>query len=339
MKAILQKRYGPPDQVLELRDIDRPAVREGEVLVRVRASCVHPDVWHAISGRPYFLRVMGAGVWRPKDRVPGMDIAGVVEKVGQGVTRFAPGDPVFGATRTELQWRNGGAFAQYVSVPEEALAAKPDRVSFELAASVPISGFIALLNLRGGAWVEPGQKVLINGAGGGVGSIAVQMARVYGARVTAVDRTDKLEMLRSLGADHVIDYRQEDFTRGTERYDLIFDVASNLSLRDCARVLESKGVHILIGHDHFGAAQGRFLGSVPRVLGYFALSRFLDQLKNPAPDAPIPTIKSSMVALAELLDQGKITPVIDRIYPLEKVPEAMGYLQSGKACGRICISL
>lgn len=323
---------------MQLREIDRPVIGDDEVLVRVQAACVHPDVWHAVSGRPYVLRLMGAGVLRPKDPVPGMDVAGQVEATGKGVTRFEPGDKVFGETFTELQWRNGGAFAEYVSVPQGALALKPAGVPFEQAAAVPTSGFIALLNLRGGGWIQPGQSVLVNGAAGGVGSIAVQLAKVYGARVTGVDSTEKLHMVRELGADHVIDYTQEDFVRQGKRYDLIFDVASNLSLADCKRALKPKGTHVLIGHDHFGDAVGRILGSVPRVLTYFALSPFLSQLKNPAPNAPVPTLSDSMVVLAELLEDGKLTPVIDRTYPLEDVPEAMRYLRAGRACGRIIIT-
>ena len=338
MRAIVQERYGPPGEVLRLREIDEPVVGDGEVLVSVRATTVHPDVWHAVSGRPWILRLMGAGPLRPKDPVPGMDVAGLVETVGRKVTRFAPGDEVFGETRSELQWRNGGAFAEYVSVPEDALALKPDGVPFEHAAAVPTSGFIALLNLRRGEWIQPGQSVLVNGAGGAVGSIAVQLAKARGARVTGVDGSEKLEMIRGLGADRVIDYTREELTRQPERYDVIFDVASNLSLRACRRVLKPTGIHILIGHDHFGDAAGRVLGSVPRLLSYFALSPFLSQLKNPNPEAPVPTIGDSMAVLAELLREGKLTPIIDRTYPLEKAAEAMSYLQEGRALGRIIIT-
>lgn len=225
--------HGSPDDVLQLREIDTPVVGDGEVLVRVRAASVHPDVWHVVTGRPYVLRLMGAGLLKPKNPVPGTDVAGFVELVGKDVTRFAPGDEVFGETFLELQWRNGGAFAEYAFIPQDALALKPIGITFEQAAAVPTSGFIALLNLQNGGLLQPGQSVLINGAGGGVGSIAVQLAKVYGARVTGVDSTEKMEMLRSLGADHVIDYTQEDFTHRGERYDLIFDVASNLSLSAC----------------------------------------------------------------------------------------------------------
>lgn len=338
MKAIVQDRYGPPEEVLRLREIDKPAVADGEVLVRVEASCVHPDVWHEVTGRPWALRLMGAGLLRPKNPVPGTDVAGTVEEVGEGVKVFKPGDSVFGETHVELVWRNGGAFAQYVAVPEDALMLKPEGVSFEQAGSIPASGVIALLNLRGGARLETGMNVLVNGAGGGVGSIAVQLGKARGARVTGVDRGDKLEMIRSLGADHVIDYTQEDFTRQGERYDLILDVASNLSLGACRGSLTTGGVYLVIGHDHFGKAKGHILGSIPRMIGLLAISRFVHHLPT-SEGEPAPTKKEALATLAELLAAGKLTPVIDRAYSLEAVPEAMSYLQTGRACGRIVITL
>ena len=237
MKAVVQYKYGSPDDVLALREINKPVAGDDEVLVSVRAASVHPDVWHVVTGRPYVLRLMGAGVLKPKNPVPGTDVAGRVESIGKGVTRFRPGDEVFGETHTRLQWHNGGAFAEYVSVPQDALALKPANVTFEQASAVPTSGFIALHNLRGEGQIRSGQRVLINGAGGGVGTIALQLAKAYGAHVTGVDGTRKMEMIRSLGADYVIDYTQEDFTRRGERYDLILDVASNLSLSACQRAL------------------------------------------------------------------------------------------------------
>jgi NADPH:quinone reductase-like Zn-dependent oxidoreductase len=336
MKAIVQDKYGSPDVVLQLREIDRPVVGDDEVLVRVRAASVHPDVWHVVTGRPYVLRLMGAGVSKPKSPVPGTDVAGVVESVGKDVTRFGPGDEVFGDTRIELQWRNGGAFAEYVSVPQDALALKPNGITFEQAAAVPTSGFIALLNLENGRLIQPGQSVLVNGAGGGVGTIAVQLAKAYGARVTGVDNTEKMEMVRSLGADHVIDYTQEDFTQRGERYDLVFDVASNLSLSACKRALTPTGIYVLIGHDHFGNAAGRVFGSLPRILKHVALSPFVSQL--PDLSFSISSKKDIMVVLKEFLEEGKLTPVVDRTYPLSEVPEAMRYLQGGRARGKIIIT-
>jgi len=336
MRAIVQNRYGPPEEVLRLRDIETPSARDGEVLVRVRASCVHPDVWHEVTGRPWLLRLMGCGFSRPANPVPGTDLAGVVEAVGPGVAELKPGDAVFGETHAELVWRNGGAFADYASVPENTLARKPPGVSFEEAAAVPAAGFIALLNLRGSARLEAGQSVLVNGAGGGVGSTAVQLAKARGARVTGVDHGDKLDMILSLGADRVIDYTKEDFTRQGERYDLILDVASNLSLRACKSSLTSDGVYLVIGHDHYGKAKGRVLGSVPRMLGLLAVSRFARHLPTSQGEPP-PTKKAAMALLAEMLATGRLTPIIDRTFPLDKVADAMLYLAGGRACGRIIV--
>ncbi|MFC1523726.1 NAD(P)-dependent alcohol dehydrogenase [Thermodesulfobacteriota bacterium] len=336
MKAIVQDKYGPPDEVLQLREIDTPVIGDDEVLVRVRASAVHPDVWHVVTGRPYVLRLMGAGLLRPKNPVPGTDVAGIVESVGKSVTRFAPGDEVFGESHAQLQWRNGGAFAEYVSVPQEVLAPKPDNISFEQAAAVPTSGFIALHNLQESGKMQPGQSVLINGAAGGVGSIAIQLAKAYGARVTGVDHTEKMDLLRSLGADQVIDYTKEDFTQRGERYDFILDVASNLSLKACKRTLTPQGVYVLIGHDHFGEATGPLLGSLPRFFTLILFSPFVSYL--PDLKFSIPSKKEVMAVLAEFLQAGKLRPVIDRTYPLEEVVAAMRYLQGGHACGKIIIT-
>ena len=336
MKAIVQDKYGSPDDVLQLREIAKPVVGDDEVLVRVRAASVHPDVWHVVTGRPYVLRLMGAGLLKPKNPVPGTDVAGEVESVGKDVTRFRPGDEVFGETHRGLQWRNGGAFAEYASVPQDVLALKPVGLTFEQAAAVPTSGFIALHNLQSGGQIQPGQNVLINGAGGGVGAIAVQLAKAYRARVTGVDSTGKMEMVRSLGADHVIDYTREDFTQRGERYDLILDVASNLSLSACKRALMPTGIYVLIGHDHFGDAAGRIFGSLPRVLKLVALSPFVSQL--PDLSFSIPSKKDVMAVLEEFLEAGKLTPMVGRTFPLSEVPEAMRYLQEGDARGKIVIT-
>ena len=336
MKAIIQEKYGLPDDVLQLREIAKPVAGDDEVLVRVRAASVHPDVWHVVTGRPYVLRLMGAGLLKPKNPVPGTDVAGHVESVGKNVTQFRPGDEVFGETLKGSQWANGGAFAEYVSVPQDALALKPKGISFEQAAAVPTSGLIALHNLQHPRKIQPGQSVLINGAGGGVGSIAVQLAKAYGARVTGVDSTKKLEMVRALGADQVIDYTKEDFTQLGERYDLIFDVASNLSLTDCKRALTPKGIYVLIGHDHYGDAGGRVFGSLPRFFKLFALSPFVSQL--PEMSFSVPSRKDTMPVLKEFLEAGKLTPIVDRVYPLSQVTEAIRYLQEGDARGKIIIT-
>ncbi len=336
MKAIVQTRYGEPQDVLELREIDTPEVGDDEVLVRVRATSVHADVWHVVSGRPILVRLMGAGLFRPKDPVPGTDLAGVVESVGKNATRFKVGDAVFGESHMKMQWRNGGTFAECAAVPEGALKFKPENVSFEQAASVPTSGYIALINLAGSAEVQPGHRVLINGPGGGVRSTALQVAKARGATVTAVDRAEKLEMLRSLGADRVIDYRQEDFTQGDERYDLILDVASTLSLEDCKCVLKPTGIYVIIGHEHDGAAGGRLLGSLPHFFKLLLLAPFDRHL--PALSFSVPGKTEIMTELKELLEAGRLTPVIDRAFPLSEVPEAMRYLQGEHARGKIVIT-
>ncbi len=335
MKAIVQDKYGSPDDVLKLREIDKPVVGDDEVLVRVRAASVHPDVWHVVTGRPYILRLAGSGLRKPKNPVPGIDVAGQVESVGKDVTRFAPGDEVFGESHRGSQWQNGGAFAEYASVPQDVLALKPKGITFEQAAAVPTSGSIALLNLRGRK-IQPGQSVLINGAGGGVGSIAVQLAKAHGARVTGVDSAEKLEMVRSIGADHVIDYTQEDFTKRGERYDLIFDVASNLSFSDCKGLLTPTGTYVRIGHDHFGAVGSRTLGSLPSFFKLLAQAPFSNHL--PGLHFSLPSKKDTMAALKEFLEAGKLTPVIDRTYPLSEIREAMRYMQEGHVRGRIVIT-
>ncbi|UCH26263.1 MAG: NAD(P)-dependent alcohol dehydrogenase [Trueperaceae bacterium] len=336
MKAVIQDKYGSPD-ALELREIDKPLIKDDEVLVRVRAASVHPDVWHVVSGLPYILRLMGAGLLKPKNRIPGTDMAGHVEAVGKNVREFSPGDEVFGETLRGLQWNNGGAYAEYVAVPEDMLALKPANVTFEQAASVPTTGYIVLMNLRGKAEVKPGQKVLINGAGGGVGTLALQIAKAYGADVTAVDSTEKLDMLRSIGADQVIDYTQEDFTRRDEHFDLIFDIPGNHSFADCRRVLTPEGVYVLIGHDHFGQQGHHLLGSMPRMMKLMVMSLFMRQLADA--DFSMPSKKDTMAVLRELLEEGKITPVVDRTFPLGEVPEAIRYLKSGHVQGKVVITV
>ncbi|MFP3989664.1 NAD(P)-dependent alcohol dehydrogenase [Streptomyces sp. E11-3] len=336
MKAIVQDAYGSAD-ALELREIDQPVVGEYEVLVRVHAASVHPDVWHVVRGLPYVLRLMGAGLRRPKNPVPGTDVAGRVEAVGKRVTRFAPGDEVFGESVTGYSWANGGAFAEYAAVAQDSLAPKPGNVTFEQAAAVPSSGFIVLQNLRAAGQVKAGQRVLVNGAGGGVGTLAVQLAKAYGAEVTGVDSTTKLDAIRSLGTDHVIDYTQEDFTRGGERYDLVFDVPGNHSFSACRRALTPQGTYLLIGHDHFGERGHRLLGSLPRFLRLAVLSPFVRQL--PRPSLSILTKKEAMSVLSGFLESGELTPLVDRTFPLSEVPEAIRYLGEGQACGKVVVTM
>ena len=335
MKAVVQEGYGSLD-ALEVREVARPAPADDEVLVRVRAASVHPDVWHVVCGRPYVLRLMGAGLFKPKNPIPGTDVAGVVEAVGKNVTQFQPGDEVFGETIGSMQWINGGAFAEYVTVAEECLALKPTNVTFEQAASVPTSGYIALLNLGEVRQVGPGQEVLVNGAGGGVGALALQLARAYGARVTAVDSTNKLSLLRELGADHVLDYTRESFTERGVRYDLIFDIPGNHPFSECRRALTPEGKYVLIGHEKFGAAGKRIFGLIPHFFKLMFLSLFVKQL--PKPNFSMPSKKDAIAVFREFLEAGKITPVIDRAYPLSEASEAIHYLMEGEPQGRVVIT-
>ncbi len=335
MKAIVQEKYGSPDD-LKLREVDEPAVGDDEVLVRVRAASVHPDVWHLVSGRPYVLRLMGAGFSKPRHPIPGTDMAGIVESVGKSVTPFRQGDEVFGETIGAHQWTNGGAFSEYVSVRHDQLALKPDNITFEQAASVPTSGFIALQNLRGASHELPGKSVLVNGAGGGVGSLALQLAKAYGAHVTAVDSTSKLSMHRSLGADEVIDYAKEDFTRRGDRYDLIFDVPGNHAFSVCKRALQPNGRYVLIGHERFGASGTRVLGLFPHFFKLMILARFVKQLRGPG--IPLPTREDTIMVLRELLEAGKITPIIDSSFPLSETREALRHMIEDEPRGKVIIT-
>jgi len=335
MKAVVQEGYGSLD-ALQIQEVEKPAPGDDEVLVRVRAASVHPDVWHVVSGRPYVLRLMGAGFFKPKNPIPGTDMAGVVEAVGKNATRFQLGDEVFGETIGSMQWINGGAYAEYVTAAEECLALKPANVTFEQAASVPTSGYIALLNLAEVRQLGPGQEVLVNGAGGGVGALALQIAKAHGARVTAVDSTKKLGLLRELGADQVIDYTREDFTKRGDRYDLIFDIPGNHPFSECRRALTTEGRYVLIGHEKFGESGKRTLGLIPHFFKLMFLSLFVKQL--PKPNFSMPSKKDTMAVFRELLEAGKITPVIDRTYPLSEVSEAIRYLMEGEPQGRVVIT-
>jgi len=337
MRAVVQDRYGPPDEVLTVRDVAVPPVRDDEVLVRVRAASVHVDVWHVVTGRPYVLRLMGNGLRKPRHIIPGTDLAGTIEAVGRDVTRFKAGDEVFGDSLRAMAWRNGGTFAEYAAVPEDVLALKPHRTSFEQAAAVPAAGWIALMNLRGGLKpLEPGLRVLINGAGGSVGSLAVQIAKADGARVTGVDRAARLAMIRSLGADAVVDYTTENVLDRGERYDLILDVASTLTLDASKRALAPDGVYVLIGHDHFGRAAGRVFGSIPRFFGLAARSPFERHLRPLR--FRIPAKREIIGVLQPLLESGALTPIVARTFPLSEVRAAMRCLQDGSLAGRIVIT-
>ncbi len=335
MRAVIQERYGSPDDLV-VREVAEPEVGDAEVLVRVRAASLHPDVWHVVTGRPAILRLMGAGLLRPRNPIPGTDMAGVVERVGTAVTTFRPGDAVFGETIASQQWTNGGAFAEYVAVRAEWLAPKPEEVSFEQAASVPSSGFIAWLNLRDVGRLQPGRKVLVNGAGGGVGSLAVQIVKSHGAHVTAVDRAGKLEMLRSLGADEVVDCEREDFTLRGLRYDLVFDIPGTRPLSELRRALEPDGRYVPIGHEGFGASGRRLFGLIPHFLRLMLLSRFVRPLQSSG--VPPPGRKETLAGLRDLLAAGRITPVIDSAYPLDAVREAFRRMIGGESRGKVVLT-
>jgi NADPH:quinone reductase-like Zn-dependent oxidoreductase len=323
MKAIVRDKYGSPD-VLQLRDIDKPEITDEEVLVRVHAAGVGRDVWHIMTGLPYPIRLAGYGLRAPKNPVLGSDVAGMVEAVGKNVTRFQPDDEVFGIGK--------GSYAEYVCAREDKLAPKPANLTFEQAAVVAICGLTALQGLRDHGRVEPGQKALIIGASGGVGTYAVQLAKAFGAHVTGVCSTKKVELVRSIGADHIIDYTQEDFAEGDQRYDLILDIGGNSSLARLRRALTPRGTLVIVG----GETDGRWLGGTDRQLRALMLSRFVGQ--------KLGTFVSSenhedMIVLKDLIESGKLTPVIDRTYPLSEVPEAIRYLEQGHARGKVLITV
>jgi NADPH:quinone reductase-like Zn-dependent oxidoreductase len=322
MKAIVYRCYGAPE-VLELEDIEKPVPADDEVLVRVRAAAVNPLDWHYMRGEPYFMR-LGTGLGAPDISRLGVDFAGTVEAVGRNVKRFKPGDDVFGG-RT-------GAFAQYVTIREDrALAIKPADVTFEQAASVPIAAITALQALRDKGALQPGQKVLINGASGGVGTFAVQIAKSMGAEVTGVCSTRNVDLVRSLGADHVIDYKREDYTRSGQHFDLIVDNVGNHSLLANRKVLTPSGKLVMIG-----GSSGNWLGPLMRPIAGLLLSPFMDQdfvmlLAQLDPE--------DLALLGELIQAGKVVPVIDRRYALSDVPEAIRYSEEGHARGKIIINV
>jgi NADPH:quinone reductase-like Zn-dependent oxidoreductase len=335
MRAVVQDRYGSPDR-LRVGEVERPAVGDDEVLVRVRAASVHPDVWHVVTGRPVVLRLMGSGLLRPTCRIPGTDLAGIVEAAGPKVTGLRPGDEVFGESLRGFSWRNGGTFAEYVSVPADILAVKPANVTFEQAATVPSTGYIALFNIPFGS-LRPGHRVLVNGAAGGVGAITVQLAKAQGAHVTGVDHGGKLDLVRSLGADEVVDHTAIDVTRGGERFDLIVDIPGNRPFAAYRRVLTADGRYVLIGHDNYGRAGRRYLGSLPRFGRLAVLSLFVRHLRGAGSTRP--SKKEAMATLRAHLEAGRLTPVIDRTYPLSGAGEAIRYLAGGEPVGRVVLTV
>jgi len=325
MKAITYCDYGLAN--LKLEDVEKPTPTDEQVLVRVRAASVNPYDWHFIEGTPKIMRLMGVGLRKPADTRLGVDFAGTVEAVGKNVTQFKPGDEVFGG--------KGGAFAEYVCRRAEgAVALKPANITFEQAASVNIAGITALQAIRDKGNVQPGQKVLINGASGGVGTFAVQIAKSFGADVTGVCSTRNVDLVRSLGADHVIDYTKEDFAKGMERYDVILDNVPNHSLSECRHILNPKGKYVMIGGG--GPNDSRWIGPFGRVIHALLVSPFISQeMGMMMADAN----QKDLTVLADMMQSGKVKPVIDRTYKLSEVPEAIRYLEEGHARGKVVITL
>ena len=322
MKAIVYEKYGPPE-VLHLKEVEKPVPKEGEVLVKVHATSVNWGDWHNLRADPFLVR-LAAGLLKPKKEILGFDLAGRIEEVGANVKGFQPGDEVFG----DIYPWGGGAFAEYVSIPEIAFISKPKNLTFELAAAVPVAGLTALQGLRDQGGIRPGAKVLINGASGGVGTFAVQIAKSFGAEVTGVCSTRNLDMLRSLGADQVIDYTQGDFTQNGGRYDLILDNVGHPSVykRLYTRSLNPEGVCVIIA--------GSF--TLQLFLGPWMTTTRGNQIGTFMTDG---TKKEDLMLLKELLEAGKVIPVIDRCYPLSQVPEAMQYLEGGHARGKVVITV
>jgi NADPH:quinone reductase-like Zn-dependent oxidoreductase len=321
MQAIVYRSYGPPD-VLGCEEVEKPAVGDGQVLVRVRAASVNPLDWHFMRGTPYPIRAM-TGLRRPKLERLGVDVAGHVEAVGRDVSDLAPGDAVFGSCR--------GAFAEYACATASSLVKKPGEVTFEQAASVPVAALTALQALRDTGRLQPRQKVLVNGASGGVGTFAVQIAKALGADVTGVCSAANVEMVRSIGADHVIDYTREDFSRSGRVFDVILDAVGNRALSDCRRVLGPTGTYVVVA-----GANGRWIGPLLPTLKTRALSPFVGHRLV----AMLARIRGQDLAtLSELMAPGKLKPVIDRRYGLTEVPEAIRYLEAGHARGKVVISV
>ncbi|MDQ6809392.1 MAG: NAD(P)-dependent alcohol dehydrogenase [Verrucomicrobiota bacterium] len=326
MRAVVYTDYGSPD-VLRVREIKKPAPSDDQVLIKVHAASVNPLDWHFIRGTPFIARLGMMGLRKPKLPRLGVDYAGTIEAVGKNVTQFRPGDEVFGGKT--------GAFSEYLCArPDRAMALKPTNVTFQQAASVPIAGVTALQGLRDRGHVQAGQKVLINGASGGVGTFAVQIAKSLGAEVTGICSTRNLELVRSLGADHVIDYTKEDFTKGEERYDVILDNVGNQPLAGFRRALTPHGICVMIGGG--GPNDGGLIGPMGRPIEALLLSPFTSQRIGMF---MAEITKPALTTLAELIQTGKVTPVIDKTYPLTQIADAIRYLEEGHARGKVVIAV
>lgn len=325
MKAVAQDVYGSAD-VLEVREVDRPSIGEDDVLVRVRAAGVDPGVWHLMTGEPYLVRAMGFGLTRPKVPVRGRDVAGVVEAVGAGVTGLGVGDEVYGTSES-------GSFAEYAAARAKRLSSKPANLSFEQAAAVPISGMSALQSVRDIGRVQPGQQVMVIGAAGGVGSFAVQIAKAFGATVTGVCGTAKAELVRSLGAEEIIDYTRDEVDVHGARYDLIIDTAGNRPLSLLRRAMTRRATLVLVGGEHAG---GRILSGFDRQFRAPLVSMFVRQRLR---GLVAKERSENLGTLTKLIEAGAVTPVIDRTYPLDQAPDAIRYLAQGHAAGKVVVTL
>jgi NADPH:quinone reductase-like Zn-dependent oxidoreductase len=321
MKAIIFTQYGSPD-VLQFIEVEKPTPNENQVLVKVQAAAANPLDWHRLRADPFLVR-LGDGFFKPKNPKLGADLAGIVEAVGRNVTEFKPGDEVFGEI-------GGGAFAEYACVHEKQLVLKPANLSFAEAASVPVVGFTALQGLRHAGQIQAGQKVLINGASGGIGTFAVQLAKAYGAEVTGVCSSRNLELVRSLGADHVVDYTQEDFTRNGRQYDLLYDTVGNRSVADYKRALTPQGSCVIAGFT-----------TMPRLFEHMLLGPLRSKKggKKVGMMGTANPNKADLLVIKELLETGQVVPVIDRFYPLAKTAEAIRYLETGRARGKVIITV
>ena len=323
MKAIVYEEYGPP-QVLQLREVEKPTPKDDQVLIKVHAAAVNYGDWAILRGKPFVVRLMSGGLLKPKNTILGADVAGRVEAVGGKVKQFQPGDEVFG----DISASGFGGFAEYVSVPENALALKPANISFEEAAAVPMAGVVALQGLRDRGQIQPGQKVLIVGASGGNGTFAVQIAKSFGAEVTGVCSTRNVDLVRSIGADHVIDYTREDFTQSGQRYDLILAAGGYRSIFDYRRALSPKGTYVMAGGAMAQVYEAMILGPFISMAG----SKKMGNL------AAMPN-QDDLVFVKELLEAGKVVPVIDRRYPLSEVAEALRYYGEGHSQGKVVVTV
>ncbi|MBG0816961.1 NAD(P)-dependent alcohol dehydrogenase [Planomonospora sp. ID82291] len=327
MRAMVRDAYGPPDR-LELRDLRRPAAGPDDVLVRVRAAGVDQGTWQLVTGLPYLIRLAGYGLTRPKVPVPGLDVAGRVEAVGERVTRFRPGDEVFGTC--------DGALAEYACAPQDRFTPKPANVTFEQAGAVPTSAVAALQGLRDAGGIRAGQRVLVIGAGGGVGTFAVQLAKTFDAHVTGVCSTAKTDLVRSIGADDVIDHTREEVADGSRRYDLVLDTGGHRSVTRLRRLLTPRGTLVIVGSGGSGRGGGRWTQGAGRQLRAMALSPFVGQNLRGLMSA---ARQEDLRLLGELLESGRITPVVDRTYPLDELPAALLHLRSGRVAGKVVITM